>query len=66
MPTLLTAQCPKCKVNTLDVQVGRKSTCRLTHCRLCDSYYDYSAWVIKTTPGATFTEVELHEREVRR
>lgn len=66
MPLFLVAECPKCKTKTLDVQVGKKSTCRQTHCRLCDTTFDYSAWLLrKTADGSTFHQIDLFERTRR-
>jgi hypothetical protein len=57
--TVITAKCPSCRVDTLDVQVGRKSTTRTTSCRLCGNRYEYSCWVLTTGPGGTFHQVDL-------
>jgi transcription elongation factor Elf1 len=64
-PTFLVATCPTCKVDCLDVQVGRKSTARTTTCRLCGQRFTYSAWVIKSEADRTFTKIELFPFEER-
>jgi hypothetical protein len=59
MANILTAKCPFCKTNTLDVTVGRKSTVRTVRCPLCHRNFEYSCWVRKRAGRATFHQVDL-------
>lgn len=66
MPTFVVAQCDACKAKCLDVQVGRKSTEREVHCRLCGARWSYSAWRLKSPkPGVDLTQIEFVRLEDR-
>jgi hypothetical protein len=59
---IITVNCPACKVQTLDVRVGRKSTTRDVRCPLCGRVYDYSAWVVRDSNGVRIEQVDTVER----
>ena len=63
MPRIVTVNCPACRVQTLDVQVGRKSTVRDVQCPLCHRVYDYSAWVVRDAHGVRVEQVDTVERQ---
>jgi len=62
MPRIITVNCPACRVQTLDVQVGRKDTARVATCPLCKRVYDYSAWVVRDANGVRLEQVDTFER----
>jgi hypothetical protein len=65
-PRIITVNCPACRVQTLDVKVGRKDTVRLATCPLCRRRYDYSAWVVRDANGVRVEQVDTIERVSKR
>jgi len=65
MARWITAKCPTCNTNTLDVQVGRKSTVRTVRCPLCGNVFGYSAWTVREGNGVTVDQVDLIKLEAK-